>query len=184
MNIDNVLKELYLDYLTSIVMFDRQDYSMLLATLMKIDFEPYYQEDIRRGADGLELRNHFASVSNVSNEKFIQDIGYTSCSMLEMMVALSLRMEDIMADQVGNRTNIWFKRMLYSLGLYEMTDDNFNQEYIMNCINKFKNVDYEYNGKGGLFTLNQPTQDIRKLEIWNQMNLYIVELDSMEHISI
>jgi hypothetical protein len=35
---------------------------------------------------------------------------------------------------------------------------------------------YSPDGRGGFFPLNQPQEDQRKIEIWYQMNKYVIEM--------
>lgn len=48
------------------------------------------------------------------------------CSVLEVMIALALRMEEetMASSEFGDRTNQWFWYMIVSLGLSGMTDSN------------------------------------------------------------
>ena len=52
------------------------------------------------------------------------------CSMLEMMVALAIRIEEhIMEDRnMGNRVGQWFWSMIVSLGLAATDDTRFSEE--------------------------------------------------------
>ena len=97
------------------------------------------------------------------------------CSVLEMMVALAIRCEETIMDNpaYGDRTAQWFWGMIRTLGLYSMTDDRFDQEYVDMVIDRFLNRDYEPNGEGGLFKINNCKYDLRKIEIWYQLCWYL-----------
>lgn len=66
--------------------------------------------------------------------------------------------------------------MIRSLGLESMDDLYFNRQYVVDKIQKFMNHQYESNGKGGLFTVNNPKYDMRFVEIWWQMNWYLNDI--------
>ena len=126
--------------------------------------------DENRLLDGLDLRFRFAD----ENSYYIDG----DCSVLEMMVALSLRCEEhIMSDdEIGNRTGRWFWEMIDNLGLESMYDDNFDKVYADKIIYRFLNREYEPNGDGGLFTVRNRNVDLRKVEIWYQLMWYLDEV--------
>ena len=97
--------------------------------------------------------------------------------MLEMMVALAVRIEEhIMEDSsAGNRVGQWFWNMVVSLGLAAMDDGRFHEDRADYILDRFERRDYEYNGAGGLFTVNHPTEDMRRLDIWYQLMHYLQE---------
>ena len=102
-----------------------------------------------------------------------------SCSVLEMMIALAIRLEEhIMHDpDIGDRTAMWFWGMLDSMGLSEMDDSEFNLAYVEAVVQRFLDRDYRPDGKGGLFTIEECKYDLRKVEIWYQACWY---LDTLE----
>lgn len=95
--------------------------------------------------------------------------------MLEMMVALALRIEEqIMADDTeGDRTGVWFYAMIVSLGLDGYDDKHYNPVDVQEIINRFEAGEYMPSGRGGLFTVADPTVDMRNLEIWYQAMRYL-----------
>ena len=97
------------------------------------------------------------------------------CSILEMMIALAIRCEEhIMEDpEIGNRTGQWFWNMIVSLGLGHMTDDYFDLAYVEEAVRRFLNREYSRDGSGGLFTIERCPQDMRRIEIWYQMCMYL-----------
>ena len=99
------------------------------------------------------------------------------CSMLEMMVALAIKAENIVGDSsVGDRTPLWFWSMIQSLGLlWTAEDENYDETKVIFIIDCFINHDYAENGKGGLFTVEDPPHDMRNVEIWNQMCWFLNE---------
>ena len=90
----------------------------------------------------------------------------------------NLREETIMEDaDIGNRTGQWFWSMIVSLGLASMDDNRFHQSRAEFVIERFRRRDYQPNGAGGLFTLQNPKEDMRTLDIWYQMMAYLNEND-------
>jgi hypothetical protein len=97
------------------------------------------------------------------------------CSVLEMILALAIRCEEnIMDDPLkGDRTKQWFWGMINNLGLDTMTDMNYNERFIDDCVCRFLNRDYEPDGRGGLFTVRNCYEDLRNVEIWYQLLWYL-----------
>lgn len=150
-------------------------YRKLLAFLQDTVFAYTIPMDGNRYEDGIGLRYRFGYESGYSDSLIACELDDHPCSMLEMMIALSIRLEEhIMGDPaVGNRTGQWFWNMVVSLGLYAMDDTRFNKKEAVDIIQKFLNHDYDRNGKGGLFTIEHTDKDMRTAEIWNQANWYL-----------
>ncbi|MPN40760.1 hypothetical protein SDC9_188299 [bioreactor metagenome] len=92
-----------------------------------------------------------------------------------------------MADKdFGDRTNMWFWMMIKSLGLYLLTDSVFdnlgyegrldNTDKVKDIVNAFLCRGYNANGAGGLFTVNDTNKDMRDVEIWYQMCMFLDNL--------
>lgn len=133
--------------------------------------------DISRAVDGTNLRYRFATENDISYARIDSAFTGIPCSMLEMMVGLSIRIEEhIMEDSsAGKRTGQWFWNMVVSLGLAAMDDQRFNEELAESVIERFSRRDYQPNGAGGLFTLSRPTEDMRTLDIWYQLMGWLAE---------
>jgi len=172
------LKDTYFDWMTSLVIpnvSERGRYSNLLASLEDNVFYFTIPLDENRYIDGMALRNRFAYENGINESYALQEFDNKKCSMLEMLVALSLRIEEqIMEDaDMGNRISTWFFEMIKTLRLYHMTDDNFDPGWVKYRIDSLLNHKYESNGDGGLFRVDKPRQDLRSVEIWYQMVWYL-----------
>lgn len=142
-----------------------RSYGRLLRYLHGRTFVYILRMDANRAEDALDLRERFGFQSG------------NPCSVFEMMVALAARCEEhIMTNtDIGDRTPYWFWGMIDNLGLGEMTDDRFYEEYVSDVIDRFLNREYHYDGRGGLFSLSNPRRDMREVEIWYQMMWYLDE---------
>lgn len=147
-------------------------YEKLFQHLFHREFLWLMEMDKNRAEDGLELRNRFADECHIEDAHLYLD---QPCSVLEMMVALASRCEDqIMCDYTyGDRTSVWFWTMLVSLGLGGMSDDRYDFDYVARVLDIFLSRTYDYDGKGGLFYVENPPKDLRTMEIWYQMHLYL-----------
>ena len=150
-------------------------YDELLRYLHSVTFYPLIDMDWNRCDDGVDLRYRFGYESDLEPEVIHETVDTNPCSVLEMMVALAIRVEEnIMSDDdVGDRTPRWFKSMIESLGLINQTNDNLNFSYISHTIYKFINRQYDKDGKGGLVTIPGCHEDLRDIEIWYQMQMYL-----------
>lgn len=152
-----------------------ESYRHLLSYLDSVPFEAKHDMDNNRIADGIKLRYKFAEDTG-KNAEDVFDMTST-CSVLELIVSLAIRIEEDMSDpDYGDRTVIWFWEMVKSLGLYEMTDEDYDQFYTQITVDTFLKKEYEPSGKGSLFTINNPDVDVRTLDIWYQMGLYVNRL--------
>ena len=171
----NILAEDYYIWLLDIIENDEyytEDYSKLLNRLFNTEFYSIVNYDDNRIFDGLNLRNTFADEVG-EHIYFVSDQLPSYCTVLEMMIALSLRMEnDIMSDdRYGDRTSQWFWIMISNLGLYD--------KYVSRILDIFLNRKYGKDGKGGPFWVKNMGQiDMRGTEIWYQANYFLDEFMS------
>ena len=140
----------------------------LLIKLYYTDFTWTFREDRRRALDGVHLRYRLFS----DQARLLADM---PPSVLEVMVGVAVRCEETIMDdpRYGDRTGQWFWGMVSSLGLSDMTDDNYNEYHVECVIEKFLSHQYKPNGEGGLFTIKNVDKDLRKEEIWTQLCWYL-----------
>lgn len=180
--IENI-EGLYFDWLLSHVKkglptSDLQfQYMRLMQQLDRTEFIYILAMDENRYQDGIDLRYRFGREEGIPDEDIVLYLDIRPCSVLEMMVALSIRIEEhIMLDNdLGDRTGQWFWEMIGSLGLENMTNSNYDEQLVTDILQNFVERRYEYNGQGGLFTLMNPPRDLRTVDIWYQMNWYLNE---------
>lgn len=147
-------------------------YRKLLAYLHNTPFRWSIPKDKNRATDGITLRWRFAYDTgrrNMSDE--IDEYLDGPCSVLEMLIFLAIRCEENIMDDpaLGDRTGQWFWGMIANLGLGSMNDNNFDNLYVANVVDRFLDREYEPNGKGGLFTIINTPCDLRTVEIWCQL---------------
>ena len=153
------------------------NHKKLLFLLFSIDFYYELPMDGNRFEDGVDLRYRFVDEKGYPQRYAANWLDDVPCSMLEMMVALALRIEEhITGDpDAGDCTDRWFEDMLKSSGLWSFTDDRFSQRSATNVIINVMNRRYTRNGDGGLFKLRHTRKDLRRVEIWYQAMWYIDE---------
>lgn len=167
------IKEIYFDWLCDIVCKERYSksisYRRLLERLHETEFTYLIPKDQNRADNGVSLRWKFYCETDYDLRSD------DPCSVLEMMVALTIEMEGSIMDDpnIGDRTGQWFWGMITNLGLGSMTDYRFDSIYVDGVIQRFLDREYEPNGQGGLFTIRRCEYDLRDVEIWNQMCWYL-----------
>ena len=144
-------------------------YRKLLSCLNSIEFRVVIPNDSNRAEDGIDLRRRYYLLTGRNANMDCP------CTVLEMMVALTIRCEESIMDnpELGNRTGQWFWSMIRTLGLSEMVDDRFDELFVRNKIDIFLNREYEPNGEGGLFKIKHCRRDLRNVEIWYQLCWYL-----------
>lgn len=144
----------------------------LLRWLHQTEFVPKLVMDENRCKDGVELRHLFSSLNQAllwgESRRVIHDLYCKPCSMLEMMVAVAISFEDIMADdEQCDRTHVWFWEMVHALGLSNLSPGNDSRKFFNEKMRIFMAREYEPDGHGGLFIVRNHG-DIRQAEIWMQ----------------
>lgn len=170
------LNDEYFDWMYGLVCGDqRLSYRRLLRYLHERVFTYTIPMDGNREADGINLRYRFAYEFDYDRPMIATYLDDKPCSILEMMVALAVRCEEhIMSDpEFGDRTGRWFFTMIDNLGIGYMDDTRFDARYADVVIDIWLNHDYEPDGKGGLFTVEEPIRDLRTVDIWYQMCWYL-----------
>lgn len=172
----------YFYWLCEMVCIDGRYNDQSFYELAKILFEEEYywslDYDDDRAGDGLELRRRYKYEGGEENPD-------GTCSVLEMIIALADRMEQIMDELDGEcKTPMFFWEMIENLHLDGYTDelfeerpkayDNFKKQ-IRSKIYRWMDRSFKANGDGGLFPLENPQRDQRKVDYWYQANAYIME---------
>lgn len=148
------------------------NYSLLLNELHSIPFKYGMSMDGNRASDGERLRWEYL------DEHLIPDLYYKDgipCSVLEMLVALSIRCNEIMiGGEIG--CSKWFWIMIENLDLMKCTDDAFDTGYVHQQIEIWLDRTFKRDGRGSPFPLKKSgSRDQRKVDIWFQMCGYLSE---------
>lgn len=173
---DDIRNE-YFDWMLNLVCGKRYSeyisFRKLLMHLHNTEFIFTIPKDVNRAKDGADLRYRFALFTGC-DETYLDG----PCSVLEMMIALSIRCEENIMDDpmVGDRTGQWFWAMIKNLGLGGMSDDRYDRRYVDGVLDRFLHRRYEPNGRGGLFTILNTNRDLRTIEIWVQLLWYLDNL--------
>lgn len=153
-------------------------YYLLLGRLFDTPFSWVVALDMNRALDGISLKSQFSLDCYYGEPLRFQEY---PCSVLEMLLALAIRIENNLYNgEDEHKTDVWFWEMLDNLGLVEFTDDNYHNAggdvEVDKIIYTMMDRRYRKDGsEGGLFPLKYAKKDQRKVEIWYQMNEYLME---------
>lgn len=178
----NELNNQYFEWMYELVQNERyskrRSYRKLIRYLNDISFRFSIPMDDNRSADGIDLRYRFGYDNSYDNRLIATLLDDHPCSVLEMMIALSVRCEEnIMYNpDKGIRTGKWFWEMIINLGLMGMDDRYFDPDYVRSTIDRMLDRDYDPDGRGGLFIVRHARRDLRSVEIWYQACWYLNEI--------
>jgi hypothetical protein len=176
--IHNDLENEYFEWMYHIVCDGRfakeNSYRRLLEYLNSVEYTWLLPDDANRADDGSEgLRWQFMCTQHIRIRGPRDELD-SPCSVLEMMLALAFKCEDIMDNaSLGDRTSQWFWKMVSNLGLAGMTDRRFDLRYVEETIERFLAREYESDGHGSLFIIRDSPVDLRKVDTWTCMLWYI-----------
>lgn len=132
--------------------------------------------DDDRVGDGRQLRKDF--FRDVVGRRYRKDdLDIKFVSFLEVLIGLSRRV----AFQAGNDPDYWAWRLIKNLGLNKMSDP-LSKAKIQTIEYTLEDQiwrNYDRKGHGGFFPLERSIEDQTKLDVWRQMNFYILEMKGM-----
>lgn len=177
MNEEYLIKSYY-DWLMEKIDFDDKVmmYENLLEYLFNKDF--IWLETIpldkNRASDGLELREEYAKILGPEGNGFMQIISSKRCSILEMLIAFSIRLTQLVSLEKYE----FFWMFIDNLGLGWATEYDFDIDIVEGIINDF--LYGTINGKepsGGqnppvLFPCREVYTNMN-LDLYMQANLYL-----------
>lgn len=128
--------------------------------------------DDNRIGDAVDLRFEF--LAQDEDEQGGPAWTRSPCSMLELLIVLSRHL----AFEMDDSAKSWFWHLIEVLQLEEFNDREYDEdaeEVIESTLERVIWRTYEPDGKGGLFPLRDPGEDQRKVELWYQLNAYLLE---------
>jgi hypothetical protein len=146
-----------------------RSYWRLARKLYTTEFIWFVPNDDNRVEDGRDLRFEFLEQTGLTADDDWLDLG---CSFLEMLVALSRRL----SFEAEGEPRDWFWHLMDTLELRECNDrSQWTDEEVEVICNRIIFRNYDANGAGGLFPLQNPCHDQREVELWYQMSAYLLE---------
>lgn len=144
-------------------------YRNLLNKLFELPFESHLGRDDDRAEDGLMLRYESPCI-------YSEELAFRECSVLEMLIALSIRIDEEYVGEPGYpHPEKIFWELISNLGLDLFDDKNFSQTEVFKIVSRWILREFDDNGDGSIFPLRYTTRDQRYVEIWSQMQEYLSE---------
>lgn len=163
----------YIKWLMKLVNAKPRHYD-LFETMFGVEFTYFVGNDINRAHDGLALRDMY--MDDTGFHELYDILDNEPCSVIEMLVALAIRMADLMHDaDVGDKTGHYFWLMIDNLGVKCTTLNEGDRANIVQKCLDFCDRKYDQGGTGGILVVQNPPKDMRKVEIWCQANWYLTE---------
>ena len=155
--------------------FDRR-HDLLMEELHNFKFVSYVNFDDNRVRDGIGLRSDFLNDRAVSYKDYVGDFRDHFCSVLEVLAALAIRIEEeYIGDPKEFHPEHIFWEMICNLGLDRYDDSWFKPRDIYDILDTWMRREFSRNGEGSIFPLKRTRRDQRKIQIWDQMNEYLLE---------
>lgn len=172
-------RDQYINWLANkVTVYVGSEYSILIRRLWEIPFVWQIPDDSNRCVDGNQLRTVYVQ----SHQVLHRDIVFPydgGCTFLEFLIGLSERINDIMYDPKGDKTNEYFWMLITNMCLDHCTDGAYGKTwddfYIEEAVSRIMTRNYQEDGCGGLFPLKNPIENQKLVPIWYQMNAYLNE---------
>lgn len=179
------VKERYLKWLCGLVgLHNRRglSYWMLARELYSIPYKAMIGSDHDREYDGRNLRYIFSHECCPGRPEQILLLLEGPCSVLEMLVAFSMRIDDWLNGGDEHERRRWFFQMLYNLkidwyddGACSSMDGRAFADDVESRLDIWMTRRHRWNGEGGLFPLRTADRDQRQVDIWYQLQAYLKE---------
>lgn len=150
--------------------------------LHSMAYIPIMELDRNREMDGLGLRDVY--IRGYGIDSTCSDLVVDSpCSVLEFLVSLANKMDYIYSPTEQRYLNTLFWEIMENIGLGYLTTTDHDVEIdpsafydrVQSAIDMVQNRTYQPDGTGNLFPLQNPKEDQRNVEVWYQMNQYLIE---------
>lgn len=186
----------YYDWLYSLIGFDDSvdgdkilfPYNIVVSQLFLKEFYSLIPYDENRDVDARTLRDRYIyeKFENAMEAESVLEYLSGPTNLLEVMIGLAERMDENLCNPENGRVRIVesFWELFKNLGLDKFKDEEFLKSYNLAQIDEIASrlVDrkYDRNGKGGFFPLEHPKEDQRHVELWYQMQAWLLENYDME----
>lgn len=139
-------------------------YSLLFEQMHNKPFRWFVPNDDNRLADGAGLREEYFGEIDRRYEP----------SFLEVLIGLCHRA----SFESDAETSEWMGEFLRNMGLDEWNDSFYmdhDPDHVDVIMTRVINREYDIDGRGGLFPLDDPMYNQREVELWYQMSAYLLE---------
>ena len=165
----------YYDWICEHIPSWRHSHGRLIWQMFETPFEFDMADDSNRAADGYSLRNRYCWEGGLNADKRSVLQAQRPCSVLEVAIAMALRGdEEYTTDYTEeNPVDKWFGAMIRSLGVDRYDDINYDPIAVDIALRAMMKHDYLPDGRGGLFHVPGICDDMREIDLWEQMMAWI-----------
>jgi hypothetical protein len=173
--LDIDIKKEYFNYLVSRVVDKKHpkvDYIPLLDLLHSLKFEWCIDLDKNRAGDGAALREKWLSEEGLY--AYLFEFDDEKVSVLEVLIGIAERFEYQVGDiMCGDHTNDRFWELLRNLDIEKYSADNYKPLNIKAKTRDWMLRKFKKDGSGSIFPVKKCEKDMRNLQIWDQMSIYV-----------
>ena len=149
----------------------------LLQQLYESEAEALIPWDENRLDGGIAIRNEFrpGGYSSLAEMTWLTK----PCTFLELTIVLSRTL----ADEMNWTTKYAFWTLLRNIGVADISDIEYDSQmrsHIHQVVNKINARSYDYYGRGGFFPLRNAKQNQQLVQLWDQLNAWVIENDVLE----
>ena len=175
--VDFDIKKEYFNHLVDMVCDKKHpkvDYIPLLDLLHSMKFEVVIEMDENRVGDGAFLREKWLQKEGIY--EYLYEFDDENVSVLELLISVAERFEFAIGDNMlGDYTNERFWELLRNLDIEKYSAGNYKPLNIKEKVRNWMLRKYKKDGTGSIFPVKNCEKDMRTLQIWDQMNVYIIE---------
>jgi hypothetical protein len=150
-------------------------YDILCEQMFRKEYYFFVNYDENRAEDGLHLRDVY--LDSLRGGPGVVPQG--PCSFLEFLIGVAIRLEEMLVDGEPIPVGDYFWELASRLRLTEYTNDMYGEEstqFVVDAImTDLMDRNYDRCGSTGLFPLHPPCKDQRKVEVWYQLNSYLLQ---------
>ena len=156
---------------------DGRPYILMASLLHQLLFrtDGAIETDSNRVNDGLQLRVQFIERYGLKGSSDNRG----PCTMLEFLIGLAKRMSFLTENEEHAKTKHYFWRLIDNLRLGKLSDDVYERLngdfFVEEAVNRVLERTYDACGNGGLFPVKMSQIDQRNVEIWYQMQQWLLE---------
>ena len=156
---------------------DGRHYILMASLLHQLQFRPSatIESDANRVNDGLQLRVNF--IDRYGEHGSSGNRG--PCTMLEFLIGLAKRMSFLTENEEHAKTRHYFWRLIDNLRLTRLNDEVYEalngDFFVEEAVTRVLERTYDSCGNGGLFPVKMSQIDQRNVEIWYQMQQWLLE---------
>lgn len=150
-----------------------RSFRCLFRQLHETTFVAVVPHDENRIADAQDLKYEFLDGCE-DGQGEPSDIAGPPCSFFELLIILSRQL----AFEMDDNPDIWFWHLIEILDLEQYNDlsyDEYAEAAVGQALDRVIWRNYDHGGRGGLFPLRDPDRDQREVELWYQLNAYLLE---------